>query len=260
MYKAALFSRPLNTNPSSSGSVLIIDDEAEIRESLQTLLEMEGFDVDTAISGEEGLLRIGEHPYDLVLLDLALPGRDGMDILSEIHAHDERLPVIMITAYGTVENAVRAMQSGAANFVQKPWDNEKLLADVRAAVARQKAEEENMQLQRALKQRYNFEHIVGKSEPMLKIFDLVAHVAPSRSTILLQGESGTGKELIAKAIHLNSTRRDRSFVPVNSGSTPADLLESTLFGHVRGAFTSAIASKKGLFEVADRGTLFLDEI
>ena len=166
----------------------------------------------------------------------------------------------MITAYGTVENAVKAMQAGATNFIQKPWDNEKLLADVRAAVARHRAEEENIQLKRALKQRYNFENIVGKSEPMLKIFDLVAQVAPSRSTILLQGESGTGKELIAKAIHLNSPRRDRPFVPVNTGSMPADLLESTLFGHVKGAFTSAIASKKGLFEIADRGTLFLDEI
>src|SRR6202165_2816118 len=142
MSEVAVISRPLNTNPSSSGSVLIIDDEAEIRESLETLLEMEGFDVETAVSGEEGLLRVGEHPYALVLLAWALPGRDGMDILSKIHAHDERLPVIMITAYGTVENAVRAMQSGAANFVQKPWDNEKLLADVRAAIARHRAEEE----------------------------------------------------------------------------------------------------------------------
>ena len=199
-------------------------------------------------------------PFDLVLLDLTLPGRDGMDILSEIRSHDSRLPVIMITAYGTVENAVRAMQSGAANFVQKPWDNEKLLADVRAAVGWRRAEEENVQLKRALKQRYNFENIVGKSEPMLKIFDLVAQVANSRSTVLLQGESGTGKEVIAKAIHLNSPRRDKPFVPVNTGSMPTDLLESTLFGHVKGAFTSAIASKKGLFEVADKGTLFLDEI
>src|ERR1700682_5064982 len=260
MSEVAVISRPLNTNPSSSGSVLIIDDEAEIRESLQTLLEMEGFDVETAVSGEEGLLRIGEHPYDLVLLDLALPGRDGMDILSEIHAHAPQPAVIMITAYGTVENAVKAMQAGATNFVQKPWDNEKLLADVRAAVGWRRAEEENIQLKRALKQRYNFENIVGKSEPMLKIFDLVAQVAPSRSTVLLQGESGTGKELIAKALHLNSPRRDRPFVPVNTGSMPPDLLESTLFGHVKGAFTSAIASKKGLFEIADRGTLFLDEI
>ncbi len=189
-----------------------------------------------------------------------MPDRNGLDILAELRTQDPGLSVIMITAYGTVENAVRAMQSGASNFVQKPWDNEKLLADVRAAIARHRAEEENIQLKRALKQRYNFEHIVGKSEPMLKIFDLVAQVAPSRSTVLLQGESGTGKELIAKAIHLNSTRRERPFVPVNTGSMPADLLESTLFGHVKGAFTSAIASKKGLFEVADKGTLFLDEI
>jgi DNA-binding NtrC family response regulator len=183
-----------------------------------------------------------------------------MDILGDLQAQDRQLSVIMITAYGTVENAVKAMQSGAANFIQKPWDNEKLLADVRAAVARAKAEEENIQLKRALKQRYNFENIVGKSEPMLKIFDLVAQVAASRSTVLLQGESGTGKELIAKALHLHSPRRERPFVPVNTGSMPADLLESTLFGHVKGAFTSAIASKKGLFEVADKGTLFLDEI
>jgi DNA-binding NtrC family response regulator len=196
----------------------------------------------------------------LVLLDLALPDRNGIELLPEIRALDFQIAIIMITAYGTVEDAVRAMQTGAANFLQKPWDNEKLLADVRVAVARRKAEEENIQLKRALKQRYNFEHIVGKSEPMLKIFDLVAQVAPSRSTVLLQGESGTGKELIAKALHLNSPRRDRTFVPVNTGSMPADLLESTLFGHVKGAFTSAIASKKGLFEVADRGTLFLDEI
>src|ERR1700704_1460476 len=252
-------STPQNT-PQSAGRILIIDDEAEIRESLETLLQLEGYTVVVAGSGREGLAQIGQRAFDVVLLDLALPDKNGMDVLSEIRVLHAQQAVIMITAYGSVENAVRAMQSGATNFIQKPWDNEKLLADVRAAVARQKAEEENIQLKRALKQRYNFEHIVGKSEPMLKIFDLVAQVAPSRSTILLQGESGTGKELIAKAIHLNSTRRDRSFVPVNSGSTPPDLLESTLFGHVKGAFTSAIASKKGLFEVADLGTLFLDEI
>ncbi|HTC49355.1 MAG TPA: sigma-54 dependent transcriptional regulator [Candidatus Aquilonibacter sp.] len=250
----------LNGNPGLAGAVLIIDDEAEIRESLQTLLEMEGFAVETAATGEAGLQRIGEHPFDLILLDLTLPGRDGMEILAEIRSHETGLPVIMITAFGTVENAVRAMQGGAVNFVQKPWDNEKLLADIRAAVGWRRAEEENVQLKRALKQRYNFENIVGKSEPMLKIFDLVGQVANSRSTVLLQGESGTGKEIIAKALHLNSPRHDRPFVPVNTGSMPTDLLESTLFGHVKGAFTSAIASKKGLFEIADRGTLFLDEI
>ena len=261
MSEAAVVQRgKLNESASSAGSVLIIDDESAIRESLHTLLEMEGYDVETAASGREGMARIGERAFDLVLIDLALPDRSGMDILSDLQAQDRQLSVIMITAYGTVENAVKAMQSGAANFIQKPWDNDKLLADVRAAVARAKAEEENIQLKRALKQRYNFDNIIGKSEPMLKIFDLVAQVAASRSTVLLQGESGTGKELIAKALHMHSPRRDRPFVPVNTGSMPADLLESTLFGHVKGAFTSAIASKKGLFEVADKGTLFLDEI
>jgi DNA-binding NtrC family response regulator len=261
MSEAAVIPRHVSETPSSSqGCILIIDDEAEIRESLQTLLEFEGYEVEAAGSSEEGLSKLGERSFDLVLLDLALPGRSGIDVLPEIRSLYSQISVIMITAYGTVEDAVRAMQFGAVNFLQKPWDNEKLLADVRAAVARRRAEEENIQLKRALKQRYNFENIVGKSEPMLKIFDLVAQVAPSRSTVLLQGESGTGKELIAKALHLNSPRHDRTFVPVNTGSMPPDLLESTLFGHVKGAFTSAIASKKGLFEIADRGTLFLDEI
>jgi DNA-binding NtrC family response regulator len=260
MSELAVISRRMSESTPAQGCVLIVDDEAEIRESLQTLLELEGYEVETAANGDEGLSKLGERPFDLVLLDLALPGRSGIELLPEIRALDAQLPVIIITAYGTVEDAVRAMQGGAGNFLQKPWDNEKLLADVRAAVGRRRAEEENIQLKRALKQRYNFENIVGKSDPMLKIFDLVAQVAPSRSTVLLQGESGTGKELIAKALHLNSTRRDRPFVPVNTGSMPPDLLESTLFGHVKGAFTSAVASKKGLFEIADRGTLFLDEI
>lgn len=244
----------------TAGSVLIIDDEAAIRESLETLLEFEGYRVESAETGEQGLIKVGEDPFDLVLLDFALPDRNGLEILADIRDRNPQMAVIMITAYGTVDNAVRAMQNGATNFIQKPWDNEKLLADVRAAVARRRVEEENEQLKRALKQRYNFENIVGKSEPMLRIFDLVSQVAPSRSTVLVQGESGTGKELIAKAIHANSPRKDRPFVPVNTGSMPADLLESTLFGHVKGAFTSAISSKKGLFEVADSGTIFLDEI
>jgi DNA-binding NtrC family response regulator len=243
-----------------TGSVLIIDDESAIRESLETLLEFEGYSVDSAETGEQGLARLGEQTYDLVLLDFALPDRNGLEVLAEIRDRDPQMAVIMITAYGTVDNAVRAMQSGATNFIQKPWDNEKLLADIRASIARRRAEEENEQLKRALKQRYNFENIVGKSDPMLRIFDLVSQVAPSRSTVLVQGESGTGKELIAKAIHANSPRKDRPFVPVNTGSMPADLLESTLFGHVKGAFTSAVSSKKGLFEVADTGTIFLDEI
>ncbi len=249
-----------NQEGAAPASILIIDDESEIRESLETLLELEGYRVDAAESGEDGLARIAGQPFDLVLLDLALPGKNGLEVLAVIRERDPQLAVIMITAYGTVENAVNAMQAGAANFIQKPWDNEKLLADVRTVIARRRVEEENVQLKRALKQRYNFQNIVGKSEPMLRILDLVGQVAPSRSTILIQGESGTGKELIAKAIHMNSPRKDRPFVPVNAGSMPTDLLESTLFGHVKGAFTSAVVSKKGLFEVADRGTLFLDEI
>ena len=248
------------SNPEPAARILIIDDEAAIRESLETLLVLEGYVVDLAPEGQAGLRCIDSRNYDLVLLDLALPGQNGLEILARIRERQPNLPVIMITAYGTVGNVVDAMNGGAQNFVQKPWDNEKLLADIRAATARQRAEEENVQLKRALKQRYNFENIVGKSEPMLRIFDLVAQVAPTRSTILIQGESGTGKELIAKAIHANSPRRDKPFVPVNTGAMPSDLLESTLFGHVKGAFTSAVSAKKGLFEVANFGTLFLDEI
>src|SRR4051812_17000625 len=240
--------------------VLIIDDEIAIRESLQTLLELEDYVVTQSETAEHGLALLAANTYDLVLLDISLPDRNGLDVLEEIRERDATIPIIMITAHGTVDNAIRAMQRGASNFIAKPWDNEKLIADVSVAVARRRAEEENEQLKRALKQRYNFSNIVGKSEKMLKVFDLVAQVAPSRSTILIQGDSGTGKELIAKAVHANSPRKDRPFVPVNTGSMPGDLLESTLFGHVKGAFTSAIASKKGLFEVADRGTIFLDEI
>jgi DNA-binding NtrC family response regulator len=240
--------------------ILIIDDEDAIRESLDTLLTLEGFSVSTAVDGPSGMELLSRNEYDLLLLDLALPGQSGIDLLPRIVEMQPNLPVIMITAYGTVGNVVDAIRAGAENFVQKPWDNEKLLADIRAAVARHRAEEEVVQLKRTLKQRYNFENIVGKSEPMLRLFDLIAQVAPSRSTVLIQGESGTGKELIAKAIHANSPRRDRPFVPVNTGAVPSELLESTLFGHVKGAFTSAVTAKKGLFEVANGGTLFLDEI
>ncbi|MBT9330778.1 sigma-54-dependent transcriptional regulator [Paracidobacterium acidisoli] len=255
-----LSSAPSTASSQTAQRILIIDDEAAIRESLETLLSLEGYEVETAPDGEAGLEHIEQHSYDLVLLDLALPGRNGLEVLGLIRQRQATLPVIMITAYGTVDNVVEAIQNGAQNFVQKPWDNEKLLADIRSAIARYHAEEENIQLKRALKQRYNFSNIIGKSEAMLRIFDLVAQVAPSRSTILIQGESGTGKELIAKALHANSPRKDKPFVPVNTGAMPTDLLESTLFGHVKGAFTSAIAVKKGLFEVANGGTLFLDEI
>jgi DNA-binding NtrC family response regulator len=265
MSNATLAEQPEVDDPKTGGHasqqrILIIDDEAGIRDSLETLLGLEGFVVETAPDGQAGLDLLTRHTYDLLLLDLALPGESGIDLLPRIKALVPDLPVIMITAYGTVGNVVDAIQAGAANFVQKPWDNEKLLADIRSAIGLNRAEREVVQLKRTLKQRYSFENIVGKSEAMLRLFDLVAQVAPSRSTVLIQGESGTGKELVAKAIHANSPRRDKPFIPVNTGSVPSDLLESTLFGHERGAFTSAVVAKKGLFEVADGGTLFLDEI
>ena len=244
----------------ATARLLIIDDEPSIRESLETLLTLEGFDVSLAVDGPSGLEALSRAEYDLLLLDLALPGESGIDLLPRITRQYPLLPIIMITAFGTVNNVVDAIRAGAENFVQKPWDNEKLRADIRSAIARRRAEAEVIQLKRTLKQRYNFENIIGKSEPMLRLFDTVAQVAPSRSTVLIQGESGTGKELIAKAIHNNSPRRDRAFIPVNTGAIPSDLLESSLFGHVKGAFTSAIHAKKGLFEVANGGTLFLDEI
>jgi DNA-binding NtrC family response regulator len=251
---------PPSATSAPTARLLIIDDEPSIRESLETLLTLEGFHVTLARDGSEGLDILSHGEFDLLLLDLALPGESGIDLLPRITGMHPNLPVIMITAFGTVNNVVDAVRAGAENFIQKPWDNEKLLADIRSAIARHRAEAEVIQLKRTLKQRYNFENIIGKSEPMLRLFDTVAQVAPSRSTVLIQGESGTGKELIAKAIHQNSPRRDKAFIPVNTGAIPSDLLESSLFGHVKGAFTSAINAKKGLFEVANGGTLFLDEI
>jgi DNA-binding NtrC family response regulator len=242
------------------GSVLIIDDEEEIRESIELLLTSEGISTDTAANGEEGLRKIEDHQYDLVLLDLMLPGRSGMEVQRDIKRIDPTLPVVIITAMGAIETAVTAIKEGSFDYVTKPWNNEKLLVIVANAIKQRILSSENLQLRRALKERFGYSNIVGKSEKILAVLDLVSQIAPSRSTVLIQGESGTGKELIAKAIHLKSSRADKPFVPVNSGSMPGDLLESTLFGHVRGAFTSAIAAKKGLFEVSDQGTIFFDEI
>ncbi len=244
----------------AEGKILVIDDEPEVRESLETLLGMEGFEVESAGTAEAGLGLLGRRAFDLVLLDLALPDRSGLEVLREIRTLDPDLPVLMITAYGSVENAVAAMRAGARNYLTKPWDNDQLVLEIRSTINTRRIQAENLHLKRALKQRYSFPNIVGKGEGMLKILDLVEQVAPSRSTVMLVGESGTGKELIAKAVHAHSPRADRPFVPVNTGSMPVDLLESLLFGHVKGAFTSAVASKKGFFEVADQGTLFFDEI
>ena len=243
-----------------NGSILVIDDEAEIREGLELLLSSEGYSVSSAETGESGLARLAQEPYDLLLLDVSLPDRNGLELLREIRQRDAQLPIVLITAYGSIDMARQAFKSGAQDYITKPWSNDELLAQVALAVEGRRLREENVQLKRALKQRYNFPNIIGKSERIVALLDLVAQVAPSRSTVLIVGESGTGKELIAKAIHSASPRADKPFVAVNSGSIPVDLLESQLFGHVRGAFTSAVASKKGLFEVADQGTIFFDEI
>jgi DNA-binding NtrC family response regulator len=242
------------------GSILVVDDELEIREGLEALLTSENFEVTLAETGEGGLQKLGDRPFDLMLLDVSLPDRNGLDLLREIHLRDPYLSIILITAFGSIDMARAAFKNGAHDYITKPWSNDELIAQVSLAIEGRRLREENVQLKRALKQRYNFPSIVGKSEKMLALFDLIAQVAPSRSTVLISGESGTGKELIAKAIHSASTRADKAFIPINTGSIPVDLLESQLFGHVKGAFTSAIASKKGLFEVADQGTIFFDEI
>jgi DNA-binding NtrC family response regulator len=242
------------------GSILVVDDELEIREGLEALLTSESFEVTLAETGEAGLQRLEDRPFDLMLLDVSLPDRNGLELLLEIRRRDPQLSIILITAFGSIDMARAAFKGGAQDYITKPWSNDELIAQVSLAIEGRRLRDENVQLKRALKQRYNFPSIVGKSDKMLAVFDLVTQVAPSRSTILISGESGTGKELIAKAIHSASTRADKAFIPVNTGSIPADLLESQLFGHVKGAFTSAIASKKGLFEVADQGTIFFDEI
>ncbi len=242
------------------GRVLVVDDEADIRESLDYLLTQEGYVVDAAATAAEGIRKAETGGFDLVLLDIMMPDRSGMEVLRDIRQKDQETPIFMITAYGSIPVAVEALKSGASDFFEKPWKNEKLLVEIDRMISKRRLETENIHLKRTLKQRYSFPNIVGKGDRMVRVLDLVAQVAPSRSTILITGETGTGKELIAKAIHSNSPRADQMFVPVNSGSLPPDLLESTLFGHVKGAFTGASATRKGYFEIADRGTIFFDEI
>jgi DNA-binding NtrC family response regulator len=244
----------------SRGRVLVIDDEPDIRESLEALLSSENYRVELAFNATEGLKKLETSTYDLVLVDLMMPDKSGMEVLEEIRLRDRETPLFMITAYGSIEVAVEALKRGANDYFAKPWDNEKLLIEIERMISKHRLERENTELKRALKQRYSFPNIVGKSERMMKILDLVAQVAASRATILITGETGTGKELIANAIHAHSARSEHPFVPVHSGSVPPDLLESALFGHVKGAFTGAVASRKGYFEIANRGTIFFDEI
>src|SRR5580692_10322668 len=250
----------VSTPEMTHGHILVIDDEPDIRESLEVLLSSEGYRVELAGNATEGLKRLESSTFDLVLLDLMMPDKSGMEVLEEIRVRDRETPIFLITAYGSVEVAVTALKRGANDYFSKPWDNEKLLIEIDRMISKRRLERENTELKRALRQRYSFPNIVGKSERMLKILDLVGQVAASRATILITGETGTGKELIANAIHAYSVRAEHPFVPVHSGSVPPDLLESALFGHVRGAFTGAMAPRKGYFETANRGTIFFDEI
>jgi DNA-binding NtrC family response regulator len=245
---------------SDRSRILVIDDESEIREGLELLLTSEGYSVDLAVNGTDGERRLGSKAYDLVLLDLMMPDKSGLEVLRDFRVNDNDTPVFMITAYGSVEGAVTALKLGANDYFSKPWDNDKLILEIERMISARRLSTENTQLKRALKQRYSFPNIIGKSDRMLRLLEMVEQVAASRSTILVTGETGTGKELIAKAIHAASPRADFPFVAVNSGSLPSDLLESTLFGHVRGAFTSATHTKKGSFEIANKGTIFFDEI
>lgn len=241
-------------------SILVIDDEEIMREVIATLLEEEGSRVICAATGEEGLEKVRQEIPDLVLLDLMLPGMDGLATLKEILQVDSDTVVVIISAYASIEDAVAATKAGAFDFVTKPFINAELLLVMKNGLRKRALEIENRRLKKTLKERFTFKNIVGKSERMQEVFDLITRVAPHRSTILIEGESGTGKELVAKAIHNSSHRSAGAFVAVNSGSIPVDLLESELFGHVKGAFTGATSSKKGLFEIADEGTIFLDEV
>lgn len=245
---------------SPRATLLLIDDEEEIRESLRTLLELEDYRVETAATAEEGLSELRAHLFDLVLLDYMLPDKTGLEVLDELREIDHETPVVMLTAYGSVETAVQAVKKGANDFFTKPWNNEKLLLEIDRILRGRHLESENARLRAELRQKYSFSNLIGKSEAMQRVFELIAQVAPSRANVLIQGESGTGKELIARAIHSNSPRTDDIFLPANTGSIPVDLLESTLFGHIKGSFTGAFQTQKGYFERADEGTLFLDEI
>jgi DNA-binding NtrC family response regulator len=247
-------------NKRNDARIHIIDDEPIIHEILGDLLTAENYDLKMSSNGEEALEKLKEEPDDLVLLDLLMPGMNGVEVLKEIKRIDPNAIVIIITAYASVDSAIEAMKSGAFDYIQKPFKNEDLLMTVKRALMHKKLKEENIRLKGELERKFSFNKIIGKSKVMKNVFETIKAAAPTRSTILVQGESGTGKELVARAVHQNSDRINNPFVVVNSGSLPPDLLESHLFGHVKGAFTGATALKKGLFEAADKGTIFFDEI
>jgi DNA-binding NtrC family response regulator len=242
------------------GSILICDDEEIMRDVLETLLSSAGYRVELTKTGEEAIEKYAAKPFDVVLMDVSMPGMGGLTALEELIKADPEAIVLMITAFATFDTAISAWEKGATGVIRKPFQNEQILSFVAKGVKKRRKEEERQTLRQVMSRSVKRDAIVGRSEKMEEIFRLVDRVAPARSTVLITGESGTGKELMAKAIHEASPRADRPFVVVNCSNIPSELLESELFGHTKGAFTGAVASKKGLFEVADTGSIFLDEI
>jgi len=240
--------------------ILIVDDEASFRNVLTVILRKEGYEVEGATNGEEGLNKISNAAFDHVLCDIRMPKMDGLEFLRESQKAGAEAPVIMMSAFGTVDTAIEAMKLGAYDYISKPFKPDEVILTLKKAEERERLRKENELLRRQVKKEYSFENIVSKNDKMNKLFEIIKKVAPYKSTILITGESGTGKELVARAIHYNSDRSKMFFVPVNCGAIPENLLESELFGHIKGAFTDAIRTKKGLFEEADEGTIFLDEI
>jgi DNA-binding NtrC family response regulator len=241
-------------------SIMIVEDDRSQREALQEILEHEGYEVETAPDGETGLKRLSEQSFDLVLTDMALPGVGGLEILKFLVHHQPHCLCIIVTGYATVKNSVDAMRQGAYDYLPKPVDPQELRLVVRRALEHQRLRQENLHLKKQLYKRFGFANIIGASEPLLKVFDLIQKVADTDANVLILGESGTGKELIVRAIHYNGHRRQGPLVPVNCAAIPEELLESELFGHERGAFTHAVRTRIGRFEQANGGTIFLDEI
>lgn len=241
--------------------VLIVDDEAGLRTALFRSLDRKGYQVITAASRKEAeSISQSDKPLDLALVDLRLPDGDGLELMTHLKSLHRNIQVIILTGFGSIEKAVEATQRGAFHFVTKPFNLDSITTLIERALSQAQLEKENAQLRTALHKKYHFENIIGQSDGIVRVMEMIERVADSDSTVLVMGESGTGKELVAKAIHYNSPRANKPFVPINCGAIPADLLESELFGHVKGAFTGAIANRVGRFEMAEGGTLFLDEI
>ncbi|MBL8292473.1 MAG: sigma-54-dependent Fis family transcriptional regulator [Bryobacterales bacterium] len=243
-----------------NANILVVDDEDSLRRVTQVRLQQAGYAVETAPSGERALDQLARRHFELVLTDLRMPGMSGIDLLKRVREDYPETVVIVVTAFGTVETAVEAMKSGAYDYLTKPIDGGALLLVVGRALEHVRMREEIQTLRSSLDKKYGFEQIIGKSPSLLYVLDVAARAAQSDSTVLVRGETGTGKELLAKAVHFASRRRERPFVAINCGAIPRELLESELFGHVKGSFTGAVAHKKGKVEIADGGSIFLDEI